>query len=181
VTKPNETALELPIPTLAALVAHRDLTHDLAQWAPTVHSLVRERVAALAAASGPFDHPTETRVEFAERVLAQGQYPFPAGVSVYDNLNSNITYEHVEVGYGLAGDGEARITFTGTYPVFGDDRSDMDRRTASISCPGWLVSEPNGVDRFAAQTADMVDALELERAGDDAKIADLVRGIRHGQ
>lgn len=164
----------LPHPDPAALAAYRDIAQELSQWAPTVHQLVRTRVAALADAYGLFDSSTESLEEFAQRVLAGGQYPFPQGVSVYDDLNSNRTYEHVEVGYGQHADGGTTVTFTGRYPDIGQGSRVPTWSTARVYCPGWLISAPDGVDRFHAQTAEMVTKVTDERAARDADIEKLV-------
>ncbi len=69
-----------PRSTVEALRIHQQITSDLLQWAPIVHQLVRERITALAEASGPSGHsPSETLEEYAARVLAGGQEPFPVG------------------------------------------------------------------------------------------------------
>lgn len=160
----------LPRPSIEALHAYRDLSSDLSQWAPTVHELVRERITALAEAYGPRNHPTETDEEYAERVLARGQYPFPVGTCLYDDLNSNIAYEHIEVGYDMGDEGGARIAYAGWYPQWAPDRESYERRRAQIYCPAWLVTEPDGVERYRRQTAEMVAAVHQERADLDAKL-----------
>lgn len=159
----GKTDDDLPTPPLNALRAHKALIGDLHQWAPTVHRLVRERIAALMEAYGPHDHPLETPEEHAARVLAYGQKPFPSGASIYENLNDNRGYDHIEVGYGIEGqgDGELRITFTGWYPHWAVDGESYERRFAEIHCPGWLVTEPDGIDRYRAQTEQM--AAEVRR------------------
>lgn len=167
---------KLPTPSLAALRAHKALMDELHQWAPTVHRLVRERIAALMEAYGPHDHPLETPEEHAARVLAHGQNPFPAGVSIYENLNDNRGYDHIGIGYGMDGDGELRITFTGWYPhwvVVNDDTGEdaYERRAASIHCPGWLVTEPDGIDRYRAQTEQMATAVRQQVEADNAALS----------
>ncbi|MEU3452290.1 hypothetical protein ABZ671_01580 [Micromonospora sp. NPDC006766] len=172
----------LPRPTAEALHAYRDLAGDLSQWAPTVHRLVRERIAALMEANGRWEHPTETAEEYAQRVLAHGQFPFPQGVCLYDddNHNSNISYEHIDVGYGVTGDEVTRITYTGWYPHWKCDGQSYERRTATIHCPGWLVTDLDGVDRFRRQTADMCEAVRRERADEDARISALIDSLADG-
>jgi hypothetical protein len=163
--------MELPIPTMDALLGYQQLTSELLQWSSTVHMLVRERIADLAAAYGPYNHPLETAAEYAERVLAQGQHPFPDGVSIYDDLNSNIGYGQVQV--DSAG-GEVRVVFTGWWPHWAADGSSYERRLATIHCPGWLLSAPDGISRFRQQTADMVMALRRERSREDAALDALI-------
>ncbi len=151
----GKTDDDLPVPPLGALRAYKALMDDLGQWAPTVHRLVRERIAALMEAYGPFDHPLETAEEHAARVLAHGQSPFPSGVSIYENLDDNRGYDHIEVGYGMDGDGELRITYSGWYPEWATDGESYQRGWATIHCPGWLVTEPDGIARYRAQTEQM--------------------------
>ncbi len=176
---------KLPTPPLDALRAHKALTSVLHQWAPTVHRLVRDRIAALMEAYGQHDHPLETPEEHAARVLAHGQSPFPAGVSIYENLNDNCGYDHIDIGYGLEGDGELRITFTGWYPHWSlandeaeDEDEDYERRSASIHCPGWLVTEPDGIDRYRAQTDEMAAAVRREVEAESAAISALLDKAR---
>lgn len=154
----------LPRVTLGAQGAYRDIASQLSQWAPTVHQLVQERIAALVDAYGPYDHPLETAQQYAERVLAHGQYPFPPGTSLYDDLNINTGYNHINVGYGLPGEDGSRITYTGQYPEWADDGGSCKMRTVRIHCPGWLVSEPDGVERYRQQTVGMAEAIRAERA-----------------
>lgn len=85
----------------------------------------------------------------------------------------------VDIGYGLEGDGELRITFTGWYPHWSlandeAEEEDYERRSASIHCPGWLVTESDGIDRYRAQTEQM--AAEVRRAveAEDATISALL-------
>ncbi|MER7331745.1 MULTISPECIES: hypothetical protein [unclassified Micromonospora] len=171
--------MDLPQPTTKALHAHRELTYALSQWAPTVHRLVRERIAALMEAYGRYEHPLETAEEYAMRVLAKGQIPFPQGVCLYDDDsgNSNIAYEHVDVGHGLTEDGGTRITYTGWYPHWAPDGQAYERRLATIHCPGWLVTDPSGVDRFRQQTTDMCEVVRQERAANAARISALVDAL----
>jgi hypothetical protein len=174
----------LPLPSVQALRAYRDLASDLSQWAPTVHRLVRERIAALVEANGRYEHPLETAEQYAERVLAKGQYPFPAGVSIYENLNDNTGYDHIDIGYGLEGDGELRITFTGWYPHWSlandeAEEEDYERRSASIHCPGWLVTDPDGVDRYRKQTQEMVAEVRKQRAAEAESISVLLDSLRN--
>src|SRR5262245_31683275 len=105
--------MDLPRPSIQALHSYRDLASDLSQWTPTVHRLVRERVAALIEANGRYEHPLETAEQYAERVLAHGQYPFPAGQCIYNDLNNNSWYDHVGINYGAPDEGGTRITYTG--------------------------------------------------------------------
>lgn len=167
-------------PTAAALQQHRELTATLHEFAPTVHRLVRERIALLDEAYGEFNHPTETRREHAERVLARGQHPFPVGECLYDDLNNNTAYDHVAVGYGLREDGGGRITFTGWYPEWAADGESYERRPVSIHCSAWVVTDPDGEQRFRGQTAEMVTAVRAERAETDAAIAALIEQARDG-
>ncbi len=164
--------------TLAALIAYRDLANELSQWAPTVHRLVCERIAALAEANGPWEHQTETARGYAERVLARGQYPFPAGECLYDDLNNNTGYEHIEVGYGLDGEGGARITYSGWYPQWASDGESYTRGTARIYCPAWLIAEPDGEERYRQETAEMVAAVHQKRADEDAKLDAMMDDLR---
>lgn len=165
---------KLPTPPLDALRAQKALTDDLHQWAPTVHRLVRDRIAALIQAYGPHDHPLETPEEHAARVLAHGQSPFPAGVSLYENLNDNRGYDHIDIGYGMDGDGELRITYSGWYPEWAADGESYQRRWATIHCPGWLVTEPDGIDRYCAQTEDMVAEVRRQIEAESAAISALL-------
>lgn len=168
-TDPMTTAI-----TTARLAEYRSLTSEMHQWAATVHQLVRERIALLDAAYGGFNHPTESRAQHAERVLAKGQVPFPVGQCVYDDLNSNRGYEHVEVEYGTPDDGGARITYTGWYPKWADDHMSYERLSAEIHAPSWLLTEPDGEDRFRDQTAAMVAAVRAERAREDQALEALL-------
>lgn len=155
-------ALTKPTISDADLVRDRELRMNLSQWAPTVHRLVKERIAALVEAS-TWNHPLETHVEYAERVLARGQYPFPEWACVYDDLTSNRGYDYISMGYPLEGDGAARVEFVGLYP----DPVDLGRlRKAEIHCPAWLITDPDGESRFRQQTAEMVAAA----AADEAKM-----------
>lgn len=170
-------AISAPHPPIEALRVHQSVTNVLSQWTPTVHRLVRDRIAALMEAHGPYEHPLETAEQYAQRVLAGGQRPFPTGECLYDNLNNNTGYEHIRVGYGLAGEGELRITYTGWYPHWAEDGESYDRRVAEIHCPGWLVTDPDGEDRYRAQTAELAEAVRqkvaAERAAIDALLDDL--------
>lgn len=170
---------DLPHPTTEALLAHRELNYALSQWAPTVHRLVRERITALMDANGRWEHPLETAEEYAMRVLAHGQSPFPQGVCLYDddNGNSNIAYEHIDIGYGLTEDGGTRITFTGWYPHWAADGQSYERRSATIHCPGWLVTDPDGLARFRRQTDEMAEAVRRDREAEVARISKLVDDI----
>lgn len=161
-------------PTIEALRAHRELTSVLHEWAPTVHRLVRERLALLEEAYGSYNHPLETLSEFTERVLAQGQYPFPVGECLFDDLNNNTSYELVEVGYALPEDGEALITYTGWYPRWAPDYESYEHRHATIHCPSWVVTDPDGEQRFRDRTAEMVTAVKAEREQQRARIDDLI-------
>jgi hypothetical protein len=171
--------MELPQPTAEALNTYRELNYVLSQWAPTVHRLVRERIAALMEAYGRYENQMETAEEYAMRVLAKGQIPFPQGVCLYDedSGNSNIAYEHINIGYGLAEDGGTRITFTGWYPHWAADGQSYERRSATVHCPGWLVTDATGIDRFRQQTADMCEAVRAECAAEDARISALVDSL----
>lgn len=171
--------MRLPQPTVEALHAHREVTSDLSQWTPRVHELVRERIAALADAFGPYRHPLETAEEHAERVLAKGQYPFPVGACLYDDLNNNTAYDHIDVGYGGTEDEGIRITFTGWYPHWAPDGQSYERRRAKIHCPGWLVTDPDGVERYRRQTADMADAVRQENEAESAAISALLASLEH--
>lgn len=162
--------MDLPTPTQAALAAYHDLTYDLSQWAPTAHDLVSKRIDALAEAYGPFDHPLETRQEYAERVLAHGQHPFPKGECLYDDLDNNTAYAHIAVWRDSADKGGFRITYTGSYPKWADDGGSYERRSAEIHVPSWLVTEPDGIERFRAQTAQMVADVVAERRRENAAI-----------
>jgi hypothetical protein len=168
---------EPPRPTPEALHAYRELADGLSQWAPTGHRLVRERVATLAEAFGPYRHPLETAEDHAARVLAAGQYPFPVGQCLYDDLNNNTGYDHIDVGYGTSEDGGTRITFTGWYPHWAPDGESYERRKATIHCPGWLVTDPDGVERYRRQTVDMAEAVRRERAVEDAAIDALLAEV----
>jgi hypothetical protein len=164
----------LRLTTMEALEAHRALTDDLMQWAPVAHRLVHERIEALRDAYGPRDHPLESNWDFAARVLAKGQQPFPQGVSIHDDLNSNISYEHVTVGYGT-------IEYQGVYPHWRPD-DDYQIRIARITVPAWLVTEPDGIVRYDHETADMVAAVTVERAAEAAKIERMVEQVlREGE
>jgi hypothetical protein len=163
---------------MAALLVYQELTGVLHESAPTIHQLVRERIAMLDEAYGQFNHPTETRTEHAERVLALGQHPFPLGECIYDDLNVNTGYEHVEVGYGLPEDGDLRITFTGWYPHWAPDGESFEHRTASIHCPSWLVTDADGEQRFRDQTDAMVAAVKAERERESAAINALLEQLR---
>ena len=173
----GETQDKRPMPHLDALRAHKALTDDLHQWAPTVHRLVRERITVLLEAYGEFNHPLETAEEHAARVLARCQNPFPPGVSIYENLNDNRGYDHIEIGYGLEGDGDLRITFAGWYPHWAADGESYERRFAEIHCPGWLVTEPDGVDRYRAQTEEMAAEVRQQVAAEHAAISALLNGL----
>jgi hypothetical protein len=169
---------DLPRPSVEALRAYRDLAADLSQWAPTTHELVCERIAALVEANGPWEHPLETAEEFAGRVLAEGQYPFPVGGCLYDDLNNNTAYEHVEVNYALAGDGYALITYSGWYPKWAADGESYERCTARIHCPAWLVTEPDGVARYRRQTEEMIAAVRQKRADESAALDAMLDRIK---
>jgi hypothetical protein len=164
----------LPAPTLDALRAHQALTDDLHQWAPTVHQLVKERIAALVAAYGPYDALDETAEEYAARVFAGGQRPFPAGVSIYENLNDNRGYDHVAVRLGLPDESGLRITYTGWYPrwvIVNDDTEEeaYERRPVEIHVPAWLVTDPDGVEKYRQETDAMAAAVRAAEARlDDA-------------
>ncbi len=179
----GKTDDDLPTPSLDALRAHKSLVDNLHQWAPTVHRLVRERIAVLMEAYGPHDHPLETPEEYAARVLAHGQKPFPAGESIYENLNDNHGYDHIGIGYGIQsdGDGELQITFTGWYPHWAADGESYERYFAEIHCPGWLVTEPDGIDRYRAQTEQMAAEVrrqvEAESAAIDALLDKHIRNL----
>jgi hypothetical protein len=167
----------LPQPTMSALLAHRELTYELSQWAPTVHRLVRERIAALMDAYGPRDHPLETAEEYAMRVLAHGQYPFPEGACIYDDLNCNTGYDHIEVGYGVPPlDGEARITYSGSYPKWAPDGESYTTERAKIHCPAWLITDPDGITRFQQQTVEMAQRVRAEVEAERSDIEKLVAG-----
>jgi len=161
--EPPGASWQPPRISLTTMQAYRDTYQQLAQWAPTVHQLVQERIAALMEAHGPYNHPLETTRQYTERVLAHGQHPFPPGASLYDNLSCNTGFEHISVGYGLAEDGEIRITYTGRHPEWAADGESYELRTASVHCPGWLVSEPDGVERYRQQTAEMAVAVQAEQ------------------
>lgn len=163
-----------------ALRVYQLLTDNLSQWSPTVHELVRERIAALVEANGPWDHPLETAEGFAARVLAHGQHPFPVGECLYDDLDNNTAYEHVEVGYGTSEAGGFRIEFSGWYPHWAADREDYEHRTARIHCPGWLVADPGGVERFRRETQTMAEAVRQERAAEWAAISKRVDDYMEG-
>ncbi len=171
----------LPTPPIEALRAHKALMDDLHQWAPTVHRLVRKRIAALTEAYGPHNHPLETPEEHAARVLAHGQNPFPADASIYENPNGNRGYEHIEVGYGIQsdGDGELRIWFTGWYPRWTADGESYERCFAEIHCPSWLVTEPDGIDRYRAQTDQMAAEVRRKVDTENAAIAALLSRNTH--
>ncbi len=171
--------IDLPQPTAEALTAYRDLRTDLLQWAATVHELVRERIAALAEANGPTRHVLETVEEYAERVLARGQHPFPAGECIYDDLNNNTGYGNVEVGYAMTDDdGGAVIRYSGTYPQWDDAGETYELRIARIYCPAWLITEPDGVERYRQQTSEMVTALRAELLKEDQALDALLAGFR---
>lgn len=167
---------DLPQPTSEQLAAHHRLASDLHQWAPTVHQLVRERIAALMAAYGPRNHSTETDEEFAQRVLAHGQYPPPVGEYIYDDdsLSSNRGYDHIHVGYGP----EHTITYSGWYPQWAPDGESYERRWTQISCPGWLVTDPDGIERYRTETEQMAQVVREERAAEDARIHALLEQVR---
>ena len=169
---------KLPMPPLDALRAHKALTGELHQWAPTVHRLVRDRIAALMEAYGRFDNPLETAESHASRVLARGQHPFPTGQCIYDELDCNTGYSHVGIGHGLDDDGDNRITFSGTYPHWAADGESYELRIAEIHCPGWLVTEPDGVDRYRRETDRMAEQVRRARAEEDAAIAAAIDRIR---
>jgi hypothetical protein len=170
----------LPQPTMSALLAHRELTYELSQWAPTVHRLVRERIAALMDAYGPRDHPLERAEEYAQRVLAGGQYPFPEGTCLYDDLNCNTGYDHIEVGYGVPEDGQARITYSGSYPKWAPDGESYTREQAEIHCPAWLITDPDAITKFQQQTTEMAQRVraevEAERLDIEQRLEKLVAG-----
>lgn len=158
----------------ANLVQDRELRMNLSRWAPTVHRLVKERIAALVEAS-TWSHPLETHVEYAQRVLAHGQYPLPEWACVYDDLTSNRGYDYISTGYPLEGDGAARIEFVGLYP----DLDDLGRlRKAEIHCPAWLVTDPDGESRFRQQTAEMVAAAVAAEAETRTRIDSAMEAMR---
>jgi len=165
---------QLPSLTAEELLAHQEITGKLHQWAPTVHCLVRERVAALEDAYGEFNHPLETRTEHAERVLAQGQHPYPLGECPHDEIDDH-AYEHVSVGYGFAEDGEFRIAFSGWYPRWEASGESFERRSTYIHCPGWVVTDADGEQRFRDQTTEMVATVRAEREAQDARITALIQ------
>lgn len=167
----------LPQPTMPALLAHRELTYELSQWAPTVHQLVRERIRALMDAHGPYSHPLETAEQYAERVLAGGQYPFPPDTCLYDDLNSNTGYDHIEVGYGVAEDGGTRITYSGSWPKWAPDGESYTREWAEIHCPAWLISDPDGITKFQQQTAEMAQRVRAEVEAERLDIEKRLEGL----
>lgn len=154
----------------AVLAAHHAVYTELSQWMPTVHRLVCERVAALVEANGDYEHPLETAVEYAQRVLANGQQPFPPGVSIYDELASNRGYDWVTVGYGTAEDGGERVTFSGLYFEITDGRRVVPH-PAEVHCPSWVISDPDGIARFEAQTEQMCAQVRADREEFHARIS----------
>lgn len=166
-----------PLIDAAVLATHREVRMDLSMWAPTVHELVCERIAALVEANGTFNHPTETAEEYAQRVLACNQRPFPPGTSIYDDLNNNRGYDWVQMGYGVGGEG-GRVEFTGWWPEFHEGSRGFDINLVSIHCPAWVVSGPDGVDRFRAETAEMCAEVRRENAERAASISRLIEQYR---
>lgn len=174
--------MELPDLLAQALHDYRDTASLLSQWAPTVHRLVRDRITALAEADGREDTGTETAEQFAARVHAHGQNPFPEGTCIYDDTgydaNVNIGYDHISVGYGHGDDGPLRVTYTGRYPVWSADGESYVMRTAEIHCPGWLVTDPDGVDRYRRQTQRMAADVRAERADEVHDLLDWIHERR---
>jgi hypothetical protein len=174
-----------PSPSIEALHAYQETADTLHQWAPIVHQLVCDRIAALVEAIGPFDSPLETAEDYVARVYAGIQRPFPPGVSIYDNQNENRGYDHVAVAHGLEGDGGLRIVFTGWYghwsPGNGEDNEDdegsYERRQASIHCPTWLVTHPNGINLYFAQTTGIAADIRRQIEKESAAISATLREI----
>lgn len=173
---------DLPRPTLDALIAHQALSHDLMQWSATAHKLVKERITALLAAYGKPATISEDHDEWAGRVLADGQNPFPPGTSIYDDLNNNTAYSNVEIGYGRGpDDGPVLITFTGNYAQWAPGGDNYRRLPASIHIPAWVVCDPAGIDRYKAQTQLLAAKIREQRTGELAMISDLVDEVLGGR
>jgi hypothetical protein len=163
--------IDLPRPTADALAAHQQVHYQLSQWAPTVHRLVRERIDALTAAYGrDYPSPTETTEQYVARVYAGGQEPFPRGVSTYEDLNDNRGYDHIRVAYG-------RIYYGGHYPEWNADGSDYRTRWAEIDVPIWLILDPDGADRYRAETSGIADRIRADEAELVAKVEAAMRRL----
>jgi hypothetical protein len=167
--------IDLPRPTADALTAYQELHDQLSQWAPTVHRLVRERIDALAAAYGR-EHPgpTETTEQYVARVYARGQEPFPRGVSTYEDLNDNRGYDHIRVSYG-------RVYYGGHYPEWNADGSDYSTRWAEIDVPAWVITDPDGTDRYRAETSEIADRIRADEAELTAKVEAAMRPLLDDQ
>jgi hypothetical protein len=159
--------------TSEALTAYRETQSLLHQWAATAHRLVVERVDALLAADPDDVHVTETPREFAERVHAHGQYPFPEGEAIYSDINNNRGYDWVEIGFGVNGEGD-EVDYTGWYPVWAPDGESYERRFARIHIPTYVITEPDGAERYRARTAEMVAALKARQAEERARLDEII-------
>lgn len=153
-------------PTITAddLTAYQSMTSDLECWEHAVHDLVVERVEALQAVH-PEDRPGgETAREWAERVLAKGQYPMP------ETERDRRGYEYVQASYGT-------ITYSGPYTHWTPDGEDYVTRIARISVPAWVITDPDGPDRYRAETDAMVAAARAERDALDARLDEIMDRI----
>jgi hypothetical protein len=150
------------------LVQHQETTEALLSESFTVHDLVTERVEALYEACDRAEdwHPLESKRGFVERVLAKAQYPFPKGVSLYDDGNSSTVYEHVTVLYGV-------VTYTGTWADWAEAGETYQRRTATIWVPEYVLTA-DGPERYRAETQTVVAAVLAEQERERKFISDLV-------
>lgn len=147
-------------PTLAAITAMRDTQSVLHTWWLTAHNLVHERQDAIKAVDprwGPHTYLSDL--------------PIPRG---YDDYPTGY-YEHVSVGYGTQDDPTPTVHYEGRWTKWAADRESYEKVYADITIPAWVITDPDGPDRYRAQTAGLVAA---EQAKFDEWNAQIDRVIR---
>jgi hypothetical protein len=124
----------------------------------------------------------EPAEQYAARVLAEGQEPFPHGQTIYDdegfNANINTGYEHVEATYGFGADGPGMsIRYYGRWPKFNPAGDDYEMVPAYIHVPAWLITDPDGEERYRQQTAEMAADVRQKNAAEDARMDALIEAM----
>ena len=138
---------ELPKITLAELEAAKDLQHRVMEFASLAHELASERVALLQA---------------VDPLAYAGQHPLP------EDEWEHRYYEKSQFSYD--GDGVPCVAFFGHWYVWSIDGETYDVAFADVTVPLWVLTDPDGPDRFRAETRDRVAQAELAEAARAAEI-----------